>query len=111
MSASKSWSTLHLAFALCIACLAGTSATVLAQRPMKPFPLSDADWDYWTNPNILSPVDLNVSVGIVTDSPGQRLEVMAPGSSGIRVSQKYNPFNYGDIRPNSSANSSYNRWI
>lgn len=46
-------------------------------------PYADADWDYWTNPGAIFPVDLDVTVGIGTDTPDPSYKLDVLGDARI----------------------------
>jgi len=49
---------------------------VEAQQKMKPYPVQDFDWDYWSDPGVLCPAEISDNVGIGTASPEQKLHVV-----------------------------------
>jgi hypothetical protein len=60
---------------------------VQAQQKMKGYPMTDDDWDSWSNPGVLCPVELDDLIGIGTDKPNCELEVCCRNQSGgMRIS-------------------------
>jgi hypothetical protein len=49
---------------------------VEAHQKMKPYPVQDDDWDYWSDPGVLCPAEISDNVGIGTASPEHKLHIV-----------------------------------
>lgn len=88
----KSFCTLFLISILFFICILSFTGASYAQLQMNPILIHDGDWDYWSDPNVISLIEITDKVGIGTVLPEEPLHLLVMnGWQGFKV-ENVDPF-------------------